>query len=161
MTRTRKVLLVLAACVVAAGCSASEPHGPSVSRGDDPMPAREFTDIAKTESPPPLPADVAQERACGAFAVVESLSREVAAPMPVPSGAPNAGRGDLVALANALNQVDRRGLSRQMNAAVNAHAVALTNLGALVNHGASRDDIASMAQVTKATGSTVAVLCSP
>lgn len=153
-----KVVVLLAAASFAAGCSANGHREPEVTQGDDPMPAR-IVDIAKAESVPPLPADVAKERACGAFGVVEALSREVAAPVPVPSGAPKAGRGDLGGLGNALNQVDRRGLSLQMNAALNAHAVALTNLGALVDHGAARDDIASMAQVTKATGSTVAALC--
>ncbi len=155
-----KILAIIAACVVAAGCSANDRREPEISGGDAPMPSR-IDDIAKTESPPPLPADVAQERACGAFIVVERVSAEVASPTPVPVSQAHPGRGALIGLANALNQVDRRGLSRQMNAALNAHSVALTNLGALINHGASRDDIASMAAVTKATGSTVTVLCDP
>ncbi|WP_079615915.1 hypothetical protein [Mycobacteroides abscessus] len=66
---------------------------------------------------------------------------------------------DLVGFGNALNQVDRRGVSKPMNAALNAHAVALTNLGALFIHKASSDDVASMAAVAKATGNTVITLC--
>ncbi|QSN49699.1 hypothetical protein [Mycobacteroides abscessus] len=67
--------------------------------------------------------------------------------------------GNLIDVANALNAVDRSGLSPAMNAAIKAHTVALTNLGALVNHKGSRQDIESMATVAKATGNTVHTLC--
>lgn len=46
-----------------------------------------------------------------------------------------------------------------MNAALTAHAYALTNLGALINHGANREDIASMATVTDTTSRTIEALC--
>lgn len=157
MGKSNKVLVILAACVVAAGCSVSEQRDPEGSGGEAPMPSR-IVDIGKAESPP-APADVAQERACGAFNVVESLSRDAAAPLATPRGGANSARTDLVGLAGALNQLDRRALSRQMNAALTAHAVALTNLGALIRHDASRDDITSMVAVTDATGSTLAALC--
>lgn len=170
--RIHKVVAAAAICVVMAGCSTSERPEPGDARGNDPMP---YTHVSpggpgqdapgqptEPAAPKPYgPSSAAQQRVCGAFSVIDTLSHDAAAsPMPTPdSQSPPAHGDDLVGFGNALNQVDRRGVSKPMNAALNAHAVALTNLGALFIHKASSNDVASMAAVAKATGNTVTTLC--
>lgn len=163
----RKTLLIVAIALAGSGCSvAGEGGGPAgaeehpgrvrtapyvpdpagVEKGDVPMP--------KSQRPP----QIVSERACGAFDALEELAHQIIAP---PPHGPVSERpaGELIAVASALNAVDRTDVSPAMNAAIRAHAVALTNLGALVNHKASREDIESMATVTIATGSTLHALC--
>lgn len=120
---------------------------PRVEKGDEKMP--------RSEGPP----QIGRERACGAFDALEGLARSIIAPPVQPVPGAERPQGDLIVVANALNAVDRRDLSPAMNAAIRAHAVALTNLGALVNHKASREDVESMATVAIATGSTLRTLC--
>ncbi|SLI19929.1 Uncharacterised protein [Mycobacteroides abscessus subsp. abscessus] len=176
MMKIQKIVAAAAICVAVAGCSANERLEPGDERGDDPMPyihvgpegSGENSPGPHKEADPESPTvpqsygppGAAQERACGAFSVIDTLSRDAASPMPVPGPQGPGARGDdLIGFGNALNQVDRRGLPKPMNAALNAHAVALTSLGALFNHKASSDDVADMAAVAKATGNTVITLC--
>lgn len=174
--RFHKVVAAAAICVVVAGCSTHERPEPGDERGGDPMPYIHIGPEGSGENSPgphkeadpesPTapqsygPASGAQQRACGAFSVIDTLSRDAASPIPVPGPqGPGAHGDDLIGFGNALKQVDRRGLSEPMNAALNAHAVALTNLGALFNRKASSEDVSSMSTVAKATGKTVITLC--
>lgn len=168
MTRFGKTLLVAAVMALGStGCSPASifeswnepsdppPHEheaaplplPPAEKSDDPMP--------RSEASP----QIGRERACGAFDALEGLARTIIAPPAQPVPGAERPQGDLIAVANALNAVDRRDLSPAMNAAIRAHAVALTNLGALVNHKASREDVQSMSTVAIATGSTLRTLC--
>lgn len=169
--RIHKVVAAAAICVVMAGCSTNERPEPGDERGNDPMPYIHVSPGGPGQDAPGQPTEPtapkpygpssdAQQRVCGAFSVIDTLSHDPAFTVILPGAqGPRPHGDDLVGFGNALNQVDRRGLSEPMTAALNAHAVALTNLGALFNHKASSDDVASMAAVAKATGNTVITLC--
>ncbi|ORA61045.1 hypothetical protein BST24_12615 [Mycobacteroides franklinii] len=64
-----------------------------------------------------------------------------------------------MALANALNTIDRNELPKPFTSAIYAHVHALTYLGSLMNHNASGDDIAAMTAMVGTTGDTVRALC--
>lgn len=65
----------------------------------------------------------------------------------------------LIEYANALNHVDRQGLSTTLNAAITAHIYALTNLGAMINHHASHEDVGSMVTVVDTTAAVLHEFC--
>lgn len=130
-------------------------------RADEPMPIRTPPPSKEEELPrrPHFPAPEAQQRLCGAFTVIDSLADNTISPTPDPGPASQPPRGDLIALANALNTMDRNELPRPFTSAIYAHVHALTYLGSLMNHGASRDDIAAMTAMVATTGDTVRALC--
>lgn len=108
----------------------------------------------------PYPPDVAQERACGAIAVIGALTNDSIDPEPYPGKATPPPDGDvIIGYANALNHVERQGLSDTMNASITAHVYALTNLGAMINHHADHEDIGSMAIVVDTTAAVLHELC--
>lgn len=150
----RAALIVVAAAAMATGCSTDEQPTPSSSA---PLPG-EVAEAKRPASSGPVP--MAQARACGAFTAISKLAQEAIAPAPDPGNpTPRADGTDVITYANALQTLDREGLSAPINAALTAHAYALTNLGALINHGASREDVDSMAIVADTTGRTVQALC--
>jgi hypothetical protein len=109
---------------------------------------------------PPVGADVALQRACGAIMVIDALTAEQRDGDPYPGKA--AARPDghaLIGFASALNRVDRQGLSTTLNAAITAHVYALTNLGAMINHRASHEDVSSMVTVVDTTAAVLHEFC--
>lgn len=148
--------IAVAAIIVAAtaGCATQQP-------------ARDLPDVV---TPPPdpeqpaaphFPPNITEQRFCGAFSVLDTLTNDVIAPSPTPGGLPGPASASLVTVANALNTVDRDGLSKSMDAAVRAHVHALTYLGALIDHGGanSDDDVETMTSMVGTTGDTVRELC--
>lgn len=109
---------------------------------------------------PPYGPDVALQRACGAITVIDTLTTETFEHEPYPGkAAPPPDGHVLIGYANGLNNVDRQGLSPTLNAAITAHVYALTNLGAMINHHASRDDVESMATVVDTTAAVLHEFC--
>ncbi|TXI53500.1 hypothetical protein [Mycolicibacterium mageritense] len=110
---------------------------------------------------PPYGADLVLERACGAIALADALTTKTLEQEPYPGkNTPPLDGHAFIGYANALNLVDRQGLSNTLNAAITAHVYALTNLGAMINHQASHDDIASMAIVVDTTATVLHEFCS-
>lgn len=98
--------------------------------------------------------------ACGALVALDRLSgtarapkTELGNPTPITNG------DELIKLATALQSVDRDGLPRPMDAAINAHATALSNLGELVRQRADSRAISSMSRVAGSTGQTLTAFC--
>lgn len=92
--------------------------------------------------------------------MIDRLAHDAIAPDPAPGNpAPHPNGTNVITYASALQTLDRQGLPTPMNVAITAHAYALTNLGALINTGASRDDIDSMAVVADTTSRTVQSFC--
>jgi hypothetical protein len=148
-------VIIAAATAIATGCT-TQPEHPDLP--NDPMPQPAVANTAHPTRPP----QVVEERACGAFGAIDQLARDAISPSPDPvNPAPHRNGTTIITYANALQTLDRQGISRSMDAALGAHAYALTNLGALINHNASREDIASMATVAETTAHTVQVLCEP
>lgn len=148
-------VIVAATTAIATGCTA-QPEHPDLPNDPMPQPA------AANARHPTRPPQIVQEHACGAFGAIDQLARDAISPSPDHGNpAPRRNGTAIITYANALQTLDRQGISRSMNAALSAHAYALTNLGALINHNASRKDIASMATVAETTGHTVHVLCEP
>lgn len=75
------------------------------------------------------PADVG---ACGAFSVINDLVHESMVPERGPGGA-SSRTYDLVGLANALNNVEKRGMSAGVDDDLTAYVYALTTVGAAIN----------------------------
>ena len=152
----RALIFTLATTAIAlTGCSTDDPQ--PLSHAAAPAP-----DLSPTSQPaaPPRPPQVALERACGAFGVLDKLTHDAVNPTPDPGNpAPHPNGANVIAYASALRTVDGPGLAPALNAALTAHAYAVTNLGSLINHGASGDDIASMATVADMTGRTVKTMC--
>lgn len=166
----RKTLLIVAAALLGSACSAPQaasdgPAGPGPERPgrqeltpyqlDPPGIEKGYAPMPKSEQP----SQIGNARTCGALDALDGLAQAIIAPPAQPALDTERPVGNLIDVANALNAVDRADLSPAMNAAIKAHTVALTNLGALVNHKGSRQDIESMATVAKATGNTVHTLC--
>lgn len=151
--RPSRTAIILAAAAIVTACSADE-H-PSPATGPVPGPVAEAKGPARSG---PLP--MAQAHACGGFTAISRLADEAIAPAPDPGDpTPRPDGTQVINYASALQTIDRQGLSAPMAAALTAHAYALTNLGALINHGASREDIDSMATVADTTWRTVQALC--
>lgn len=72
-------------------------------------------------------------RTCGAFSAINNLAQESLWPEPGPASY-EPRKYDLVGLANALNIVDKQGLSTDMNSALTDYIYALAELGAAINH---------------------------
>ncbi|MBN3459486.1 hypothetical protein JNN96_36225 [Mycobacterium sp. DSM 3803] len=109
---------------------------------------------------PPAGVDVALQRACGAITVVDALTAEQRDGDPYPGkAAPPPDGHALIGYANALNHVDRQGLTTTLNAAITAHVYALTNLGAMINHHATPEDVGSMAIVVDTTATVLHEFC--
>ena len=110
---------------------------------------------------PPVGVDVALQRACGAITVVDALTAEQrdGDPYPGKAAAPAPDGHALIGFASALNHVDRQGLTTTLNAAITAHVYALTNLGAMINHHATPEDVGSMAIVVDTTASVLHEFC--
>ena len=89
-----------------------------------------FAGSARADPAPLTPADLS---ACGAFSETTSLVHESTVPDPGPGGAPSR-TYDLVGLANALNNVEKHGLSPDLDDDLTAYAYALTTVGASINH---------------------------
>lgn len=152
MKTARALVLVAAAAALAAGCA----------NPDQATPADPATPVVATAKPaaPPQSPHVVQDRACGAFIAIDRLAHDAIAPAPDPANpAPKPNGTNIISYASALQTLDRQGLSTPLAAALNAHAYALTNLGALINHNANREDVASMATVSETTGRVVQALC--
>lgn len=109
----------------------------------------------------PYPPDLARARACGAIGVIDTLSADEFTPERAPGQpAPQTSSGrDLIGYADALNAIDRKGLSTTMGAAITAHASAITNLGAMIGHHADAEDIRSMAVVVETTRTVLREFC--
>lgn len=151
--RPSRTAIILAAAAIATACSTDE-H-PTPNHGALPGPVAE---AKRPTSSGPLP--MAQAHACGGFTAISRLADEAITPAPDPGiPAPRPNGAHVIDYASALQTLDRQGLSSPMSAALTAHAYALTNLGALINHGASSEDIDSMATVADTTGRTVQALC--
>lgn len=144
------ITIAAAAAVLTAACSQD------TAADHDPQPVT--AQAQPTTAPrPPL---IVQERACGALDAIDHLADDAINPTADPGNpAPKPNGTNIISFASALQRVDRQGLSEPMSAAINAHAYALTNLGALINHGASREDIASMATVADTTSRTIDAFC--
>ncbi|GAB5901838.1 hypothetical protein [Mycolicibacterium mageritense] len=109
---------------------------------------------------PPYGADLVLERACGAIKVIDSLTTKTLEQEPYPGkDTPPLDGHVLIEYANALNHVDRQGLSTTLNAAITAHVYALTNLGAMINHHASHEDVGSMVIVVDTTAAVLHEFC--
>ncbi|MEW2484186.1 hypothetical protein AB0876_31835 [Mycobacterium sp. NPDC049093] len=150
-SRTAIILAAIAAIVTS--CSTDD-----LTPANTPLPEPVTTAAKRPTSsgPPPM----SQAHACGAFAAISQLAHEAIAPAPDPGNpAPHPDGTHVITYASALQTLDRQELSAPMNAAITAYAYALTNLGSLINHGASREDIDSMATVADTTGRTVQALC--
>ena len=92
--------------------------------------------------------------------MIDTLTTETFEHEPYPGkAAPPPDGHVLIGYANGLNNVDRQGLSPTLNAAITAHVYALTNLGAMINHHASRDDVESMATVVDTTAAVLHEFC--
>lgn len=167
-----KLLLAATTAALCAACGIP-PHYTDIS--DDPPPEKSisYPDPPHAVSPDPrdtpspgasgemqLSPGSMRDRACGSFLTIDKLTVDTIAPAPEP-GLPNSRpRQDLIGLANSLSTtIDRQSLSPALNAAITAHVAALANLGAVVNHGSPRDDIADLAAIVNATGRTIRVLC--
>lgn len=153
----RALILTLAtAAMTLTGCATDDSESllhAAAAPAPDPSPSSQ-------PPAPPGPPHVALERACGAFGVLDKLTHDAVSPTPDPGNpAPHPNGANVIAYASALRTVDGPGLTPALNAALTAHAYAVTNLGSLINHGASVDDIASMATVADMTGRTVQTMC--
>lgn len=104
--------------------------------------------------------DGERERLCGSVLVIDELTSGILDTRPDAglSQRPVDGH-QLIAYANALNHIDRSRLSGTTSAAVTAHSYALVNLGAMIDHHATVDDISSMAAVVHATGAVLREFC--
>jgi hypothetical protein len=87
----------------------------------------------------------ADREACGAFSMTSALVHESTVSDPGPGGAPSR-TYDLVGLANALNEVanplntvNGRDLSRDLGDDLHAYVYALAEVGAAINHHESTD----------------------
>ncbi|MBN3458437.1 hypothetical protein JNN96_30815 [Mycobacterium sp. DSM 3803] len=109
---------------------------------------------------PTYGADLVLERVCGAIKVIDTLTRKTLEQEPYlgKDTPPLAGHA-LIEYANALNHVDRQGLSTTLNAAITAHVYALTNVGAMINHHSGEDDISSMSTVVTMTAAVLHEVC--
>lgn len=152
MMKTARALVLAATAALAAGCA----------NPDQATPADPASSAVATAKPaaPPQPPHVAQDRACGAFIAIDRLAHDAIAPAPDPGNpAPKPNGTNIMSYASALQTLDRQGLSAPLAAALNAHAYALANVGALINHNAKREDVASMATVSGTTSRVIQALC--
>lgn len=80
----------------------------------------------------PATLSPADARSCGAFSAINNIAQESLYPSRNPAGyvRPEA---DYIALANALNVIDKTDVSDDMNAALTDYVYTLTKLGAAVN----------------------------
>lgn len=119
---------------------------------------------------PPWPAPTTQEavrasdggnvRFCGSVIVIDQLTRDAL------DGGPDTARPSrpadghqLIAYGDALSNIERNVLPSTMRAAVTSHSYALVNLGAMITHHASTDEISSMETVVHATGAVLREFC--
>lgn len=161
-----KMLLIgTAAILMTSACGAESttddrPTPRGESRAAPPAP------ISPTQAPKPASSgsqsftSITFERTCGALVVLDQLAgaarsprTKLGNPTPVTDG------DELMKLATALQSVDRDGLPRPMDAAINAHATALSNLGEFVRHRADDSDIGAMRRVADSTGQTLTAFC--
>jgi len=155
MKQQRALALIAIPVALITACGSQDQQR---TAGNDPLP--QTLSASSKPAAAPRPAQVVQERVCGAFDALTRLTHSAITPDPDPSNPkPKPNGANLINYANTLQTLDRQGLSAPMNAALTAHAYALTNLGALINHGASGEDIASMATVTDTTSRTIEALC--
>lgn len=105
----------------------------------------------------PTEASIADIQACGAFTAVNWLVRESMDPTPTPGLSSRT--YDLIGLANALNNAYTQDVSEPLDAALNSYIYSLTNLGAILNHGESRDAAADAYTVVNTALRTVIVIC--
>ncbi len=88
--------------------------------------------VAREAHADPAPVTAADVAVCGAFAAIDHLVQESTVPSPGPAGL--VGRTyDLVGLANGLN-LERQGLSTELDGDVGAYVYSLTEAGAAINH---------------------------
>lgn len=117
----RRLLLIGATIGGVAACS------PAPARVD---PAPSHVDLTPMATP--------DARTCGAFSAINNLAQESLQPEPSP-GPFGKREYDLVGLANALNTVDKQGVSADLNSAATEYIYALAELGAAINHHESTD----------------------
>ncbi|SKF62001.1 Uncharacterised protein [Mycobacteroides abscessus subsp. bolletii] len=164
--KIRKVLLATTAAILMASACGGQPasDGQPTSRGQSrtapPVPTSPTLTPKPASSGSQLLPSIAFARACGALIALDQLAgaarsptTKLGNPTPITDG------DELMKLATALQSVDRDGLPRPMDAAINAHATALSNLGELVRHRADDGDIGSMRRVADSTGQTLTAFC--
>lgn len=105
-------------------------------------------------------SDGGVERFCGAVLVIDQLTRDAIAARPDAEPAKRLVDGhQLSAYGDALNNIDHNVLPSTMSAAATSHSYALVNLGAMINHQASTNEISSMETVVRATGAVLREFC--
>lgn len=161
-----KVLLIgTAAILMTSACGAEpatddRPSPRSESQAAPLMPHSPTFTPRPVSSSPQYPPSIAFARACGALVVLDQLSGTARAPRTqLGNPTPLTNGDELVKLATALQSVDRKGLPRPMDAAINAHATALSSLGELVRQRADSRTISSMSRVADSTGKTLTAFC--
>ncbi|KMV18270.1 hypothetical protein ACT17_11560 [Mycolicibacterium conceptionense] len=105
-------------------------------------------------------SDGGHERSCGSVLVIDQLTRDAldGGPDTAQPSRPADGH-QLIAYGDALNNIEHNMLPSTMRAAVTSHSYALVNLGAMINHHASTDEISSMETVVHATGAVLHEFC--
>lgn len=161
-----KMLLIgTAAILMTSACGAEpatddRPTPRGESRAAPPVPISPTFARKPASSGSSSPPSFAFARACGALAVISQLADTAHAPQTNAADPAPLTNGDgLIKLATALQSVDRDGLPRPMDAAINAHATALSNLGELVRKRADSGAIGSMHRVADSTGQTLTAFC--
>lgn len=81
----------------------------------------------------------ADRSACGAFSVISDLVHESLLPDPGPGSEGSSRTYDLVGLANALNNIDKQGISPDLDHDLTAYVYALATVGAAINHNEPTD----------------------
>lgn len=170
VTRNRRLLATTAgvSLIATAGLGlvvATNPGDHAIARSvvAEPLPTIAAEQPSGRQFGPTLayPPDIARARACGSISVIDPLTTDELTPERTPGqpAARPADGNDLIGHANALNAIERAGLSGPMSAAITAHAYAITNLGSMINHGSDPDDIDSMTVVVDVTRAVLDEFC--
>lgn len=157
--RIPTIVLLGAFTLVASGCSGAAGKGAAQHTSEVPPIAREA--MQRPSPPRPyLPPQIAQERACGAVALVDKLAHSAIAAEAAPgTQAPPQDGKALTQLAEALQTMDRSGLPKALQAAITAYAMSLTDQGAAISRNRDQQAHVVFSSVLLATGDTVRALC--